>query len=203
MNRACAKLMWSCVLHSNTLRKSGAQIWADYGRARWSCVGPETALDLVFSTVEYRPATVPTRALRNERARRRGLMTMPTVAERLDQGAPRFSRRLNFDRGTRCCCLRLIERTDFTSLTAISAARVPRSVPVSSWSWSRAIKATQNLLVWTGHGALQLWLRLLPSDEMLAASARPGCGGMCGVWSGPHAEKRPSRASRPCYGCRT
>ena len=44
---------------------------------------------------------------------------------------------------------------------------------------------------------------------MLATSARPGCGGMCGVWSGPHAEKRPSRASRPCMavghealGCR-
>ena len=38
---------------------------------------------------------------------------------------------------------------------------------------------------------------------MRVASVRPGCGGMCGVWSGPDAVKRPSRASRPCYGCRT
>ena len=101
----------------------------------WPCREPKTALDLVFSTIEYRPAIAPTRALRDVRARRRGLMPLPTVAERLDQGAPRFIRRLNFDRGTRCCCLRLIERTDFASLTAISAARVPLSVPVSSWSW--------------------------------------------------------------------
>ena len=48
-------------------------------------------------------------------------MSLTTVAERLDQGAPRFIRRLNFDRGTRRCWLRLIERTDFASLTAISA----------------------------------------------------------------------------------
>jgi hypothetical protein len=56
-------------------------------------------------------------------------MPLTTVAERLDQGAPRFIRRLNFDRGTRRCCLRLIERTDYASLTAISAARVLLTVP--------------------------------------------------------------------------
>ena len=52
------------------------------------------------------------------------------------EGVARRSRRLPFGRGTRCCCSRLIDRTDCASLATISAARVPRSVPMSSWSWS-------------------------------------------------------------------
>ena len=120
--------------------------------------------------IEYRPATASTRALRVMRARCRWAMSLTTVAERLDQGAPRFIRRLNFDRGTRRCCLRLIERTGCASLTAISAARVLLTVPVSSWSCRRVIKVDAEPSRLDGHGALQLFSRLLPSAEMRVVS---------------------------------
>ena len=73
---------------------------SDDGRARWSCAGPKVAHDLVFSTVEYGPATASTHALRVMRARRRWAMSLATAAERLQTGAPRRSRRLTLERGT-------------------------------------------------------------------------------------------------------
>ena len=91
----------------------------------------------MFSTVEYSPATASTRALRVMRARCRWAMSLATVAEHLETGAPRRSRRLTFERGTGNLCLRPIVSIDSASLADISVARVPRWVPVVSWSSAR------------------------------------------------------------------